>query len=540
MSETSGYLSLVLHAHLPFVRHPEYDKFLEEHWFFEAITDTYIPVIRSMDAMIKDGTKFKLTISVSPTLCAMMEDELLQERYSNHLQSLIKLASSEVERTQDWHDMHELAKMYLHRFTEILDIFENRCNRKIASALKELSETGCLELMTCTATHGFLPVLKSVESSVRAQVFAGVKEHTRVFGKPPAGMWVPECAYYPGLDEILKEAGVRYFMVESHAISHADVRPVSGTYAPVYCPSGVAAFGRDDASGRLVWSDKVGYPGNVSYREFYRDVGFDLKDEEVKDCMSAPYVRHDTGIKYFRITGEGEHKELYDPHNAWVVATEQAQDFVQRVQGAVDGARHYCPAPPMVVAPFDAELFGHWWYEGPMWVELVLRKLVHDFPNLEPMTPGEYLDKHPVQQCATPAPSTWGHKGYNEYWVNETNDWAWPLLHEAGMQMEKLADEFQSEKAGTLKHRALVQAGRELLLAQGSDWPFILTTNTTTEYATRRINDHLARFNYLVSALYSDDIEEEKLAALEYLDEFLPTLNPAFFSAKYSPTEASK
>src|SRR5436309_11591943 len=236
-----GYLFLVLHAHLPYVRHPEYDRFLEERWFFEAVTETYIPLIKFFDRLRDEGKRFKVTLSISPPLANMMEDPLLRDRVVRHLDLSLRLAERECERTRDWPDVNFLSWMYKRLFDEARHTFVERCGTRLLTAFKEYVDAGNLELITCAGTHGFLPLLSSEPGSVRAQVFTAVREHERIFGSRPGGMWVPECAFYPGLDAVLAEAGVRYFLVDAHAIDHAEPRPLFGVSAPLYCPSGVAA-----------------------------------------------------------------------------------------------------------------------------------------------------------------------------------------------------------------------------------------------------------------------------------------------------------
>src|SRR5947209_5181052 len=177
-----GYLFLILHAHLPYVRHPEFDRFLEERWFFEAVTETYIPLIKFFDRLRNEGTPFKITLSVSPTLANMMEDPLLRERVVHHLDMSLKLAEQECERTKDWHDVNFLARMYRGLFEEARQTFVERCGTRLLTALREHADAGNLELITCAGTHGFLPLLNSEPSAVRAQVFTAVQEHERLFG----------------------------------------------------------------------------------------------------------------------------------------------------------------------------------------------------------------------------------------------------------------------------------------------------------------------------------------------------------------------
>jgi 1,4-alpha-glucan branching enzyme len=526
-----GHLLLILHAHLPYVRHPEFDRFLEERWFFEAMVETYIPLVKFFDRLRNEGCPFKITLSVSPPLANMMEDPLLRQRCLRHLELSLALAERECERTREWPDVHFLAQMYRRLFREARETFVHRCGTRLVSALGEFVESGHLELITCAGTHGFLPLLRSEPGAVRAQVWTAVQEHERLFGKKPAGLWVPECAYYPGLDEVLAEAGIRYFIVDSHGLDHAEPRPLFGVAAPVYTPSGVAAFGRHPTTSKLVWSSIIGYPADYNYREYYRDIGFELDAEYLAPYQYAAGIRSHTGIKYHRITGPTEHKLLYNPDWASDTAYKHALDFVQRCGDQVRRARAGMPFPSVIVSPYDAELFGHWWFEGPQWIYQVLKALGTGPGDLTTSTPGEYLQAYPIQQKATPAPSSWGKKGYNEHWINAKTEWMWRPLHETAQRMRQVVQQTPGCIAGSLPDRALRQAGRELMLAQASDWPFIITNGTTEEYARRRFNDHVQRCHWLLEGVERQEIDATGLEALEYMDNLFPELDYKLFGS---------
>jgi 1,4-alpha-glucan branching enzyme len=525
-----GYLLLVLHAHLPYVRHPEYDRFLEERWFFEAVTETYIPLVKFFDRLRAEGTPFKVTLSVSPPLANMMEDPLLRQRCVRHLDLSLRLAERECERTQHWPDVHFLAQMYRRLFEEARETFVGRCGTRLVAAFRELADTGHLELITCAGTHGYLPLLSSEPGTVRAQVFTAVREHERIFGHKPKGMWVPECAFYPGLDDLLAEAGIRYFLVDSHGIEHAEPRPLFGVHAPLYCPSGVAAFGRHPMTSKLVWSSKIGYPADYNYREYYRDIGFELDQHYLEPFQYAQGIRTHTGIKYHRITGPGPDKHLYNPDWARESAERHARDFVGRCRDQAARLGSRMPFPCAIVSPYDAELFGHWWFEGPQWIYHVLRELAWG-GDLVAGTPGEYLAAHPIQQKAMPAPSSWGRNGYNEHWVNPKTEWMWRPLHEAAVRMRQAVAEHPGRPVGGLEDRVLRQAGRELMLAQSSDWPFIITNGTTEEYARRRFHDHVNRCHDLLHQLEHRQIDPERLRAVEHMDALFPELDYRLFAS---------
>src|SRR5262245_53250307 len=471
-----GYLCLVLHAHLPFVRHPEYDDFLEEDWLYEAITETYIPLLDVFDGLERDGTDWRLTMSVTPTLAAMLSDGLLQQRYLRHLDNLIALSAKEIERTRWQPEFHGLAQMYHQRFLRARDVFAKQYDSNLLNGFRRFFEAGKLELITCGATHGFLPLLDVNGNAIRAQVELGAREFARHFGRRPQGLWLPECGYTPGVEKVLAGAGLRYFFTDTHGVLHAEPRPRYGVYAPLACAgTGVAALARDTESSKQVWSAIEGYPGDYNYRDFYRDVGFDLDFEYLKPHLHRTGIRSHLGIKYYKITGRTDQKEVYNPQAAQDKAAEHAGNFMFNREKQVEWLAGAMDRPPLIVAPYDAELFGHWWFEGPDWINYLLRKIHFDQQTVKTITVPEYLDRHTKVQVSQPVMSSLGYKGYCEVWLEGSNDWIYRYLHEGADRMVELARNHQ-DGGNALRRRALNQAAREMLLAQSSDWAFIMKT----------------------------------------------------------------
>jgi 1,4-alpha-glucan branching enzyme len=526
-----GFQCIVLHAHLPYVRHPEYDSFFEENWLFEAITETYLPLILALERQREAGVRECLTLSLSPTLLTMLRDPFLQARYLAHMDKLRRLAQREVIRTRGEPAFAPLAKLYQDRLEEAVEVFEKRHACDLVAAFAQLQAEGVLELITTAATHGYLPLMKTEPAAVRAQLLVGAQTFQAMLGVPAKGVWLPECGYYPGLEGLLEDAGYSYFFVDSHGILNATPRPYYGLSAPLACPNGVAAFGRDPESSRLVWSRDEGYPGDYHYRDFYRDIGFDLDFEYIKPFILDGHTRIHTGFKYYRVTGPTEHKLHYDPAAAEERVAAHAADFVARSRRNVadQGARSGGP-PPLIVSPYDAELFGHWWFEGTQWLEAVIQRMAEQPETVALTTPSAYLARHRSLQAATPSASSWGDGGYNAFWLNPGNDWIYPLLHDAGRRMNALVRQHADAAPGSPTYRALQQAGRSLLLAQASDWAFIMKTGTAKDYAFRRTKDYMARFNYLEHCVRNAAIDERRLQALEVMDQIFPSLDPAVFS----------
>jgi 1,4-alpha-glucan branching enzyme len=519
---TKGYLSLVLHAHLPFVRHPEHDRFLEENWLFEAIVETYLPLVQVMDGWLRDGMDTRLTLTLSPTLCSMMTDPLLQDRFVRHLDGLIELSEREIHRTHWDPAFHPLAQMYHERFHALRHTYYSY-GRNLVGAFRKFQEMGKLEIITSAATHALLPLLADHAPSLRAQVLVARDHYRSCFGCDPRGIWLPECAYAEGVDLVLREAGIRWFIIDTHGILHARPRPRYGVFGPIFTPNGVAAFGRDLDSARQVWSKHEGYPGDVNYRDFYRDIGFDLDYDYVKGVMPVQGSRSFTGIKYHAIGDDGHNKRLYDRTAALHKAAEHAQHFLEARMKQLEHLAGILDRPPMILSPYDAELFGHWWYEGPEFLNYFVRKTVFDQQVFTLTTPFDYLRRFPTQQVATPSASSWGEEGYWKVWLNESNEWIYPHLRVSQERMTELANRFPN--ATGLKQRALKQAARELLLAQASDWPFILRTGTSPTYARKRVKDHLLRFISLHEQLTTTRVDESWLSHIESMDNLFPDVN---------------
>lgn len=502
----NGYWMLVLHAHLPFVKHPEYEYFLEEHWLFEAISETYIPLLMHLKRLETEGVHVRITSSMTPPLCEMLSDPMLQERYQTYLNRMLELSAKEIDRTKNDPVFKDLAVFYHERFHKINGFYNGFLQGNVLNGYRYFKQNGMLEVITCGATHGFLPLLSTNGKAVNAQIHTAVKNYEKHFGVGPDGIWLPECAYYDGLDDILKEHGIRYFFMDTHGVLLSKPRPLYGVFTPVFTDSGVAAFGRDYSSSKQVWSSKEGYPGDQYYRDFYRDIGYDLDFDYVKPYINPDGVRVFTGIKYHRITGETEYKEVYEPKIAWEKSAGHAAHFVQERSEQIAKAADLMDKPPVIVSPYDAELYGHWWFEGPDFLYHVFKEMANK-PDIQPITPSEYLEQFPTQQVVTPNPSSWGDKGYYEVWLNNGNEWIYKHLHQMASIMSERANEYRQTSDEKITH-LLNQMARELFLAQSSDWAFLMTTQTALEYAIQRTKEHIYNFIRLNDMLDSGQIDD--------------------------------
>jgi len=519
-----GGLSIVLHAHLPFVRHPEHRFHLEENWLYEAVTATYLPLLEVFRGLARDRVAFRVTLSMSPPLVHMLKDDLLRTRTAAFIDRLIRLGDQEMKRTAGDPTFHGIATFYRDRFARLRALYDE-LHGDVVAGFRALAESGHLEIVTVGATHGFLPNVKE-QKARRAQIQVAVDRHLRAFGRHPRGIWLPECGYTEGVEDLLAEAGIRFFFVDSHGLGLGRPRPPYGTAAPVFTRAGVAAFGRDLESAKQVWSADEGYPGDPVYRDFYRDVGFDRPLDEVKDFIHPDGIRIHTGYKYFRVTGRVDlaDKKPYDPGAAVRRAYEHASNFVYNREQQIGWLASRMDRPPIIVSPYDAELYGHWWFEGPVFLDGVCRR-VAEVDDLVMQTPAEYLEANPRNAVTDVSPSSWGDGGYSAVWIDPSNDWIYRHQHRAETRMGELAAAHADGAPPDLVRRALNQAARELLLLQSSDWAFILKTKTAVGYAVSRVKAHAARFRRLDAEISENRIDAEWLADLEKRDNLFPDLD---------------
>lgn len=542
-----GYTALVLHAHLPFVRHPEHEDFLEERWLFEAVTECYLPLLLALERLHKDKVPFRLTISFSPTLMAMLDDSLLRDRCQGYLQASLDLIEREAASRRG-QASESVVHFYRHRLRKLYRRYTEVYKRDLLTGFHDFARLGYVELITCAATHGFLPLLRWQPETVRAQVEVAVDTYRRRFGHGPRGLWLPEMGYYPGLDRILRDCGIEYAFVETHALTHAKAGSPMGPYSHAWTSGGLAIFGRDPYSSKQVWSAHEGYPGDFTYRDFYRDIGFERDPHYLGSLSGPPGVQTFTGLKYYRVTGPHNEKEHYDRWAAEQTVARHAAHFVQERHLQLDRHNAELPTgpPPIVVAPFDAELFGHWWFEGPDFIEQIARQRAIAKPDFASrafyestagrgfITPGDYLDMHRIGQGQVdPVYSSWGFEGYADFWCDGSNHWIYRHLHAAGQRMVGIDQSLRRPFDQNQTERMIKQAARELLLAQSSDWPFIMRTGTASNYAQKRFKAHLNRFSRLATDLEQGQrTDPHWLAQIEAADNIFPDIQPGHYSAR--------
>lgn len=521
-----GRLAIVLHAHLPYVRHPEHPQFYEESWLFEAVAECYLPLLAAMAGWRRDGIPWRLTLTLTPTLCAMLSDDLLCARTAGYLEAMVRLAEKEVERNLLRPELCGVAEFYEARGRALLDFWQ-ACGGNLLAEFRRHQDEGNLEILTCAATHALLPLWLDQPSVLRAQLALAVADYRRHFGREPDSLWLPECAWDRGLEPHLAAAGLRRFVLETHGLLHAEPRPRCATFAPVTTPAGLTVFGRDPASARQVWSRHGGYPGDPRYREFHQDLAHEAEWEYLRPHQAGAAERVFTGIKYHRVTGGNGPKQVYRRDEALAAVHEHARHFVaERIAAVTEAAPLMSHRPPLLTAPFDAELFGHWWFEGPEFLDAVVRAVAGE-PELRLTNLRTDVEEFPERQVALPARSSWGEGGHLGVWLDAGNAWMLTPLRSATARMQALARRFCARQVTEREDRFLQQAGRELLLAQSSDWPFLLKMGTAGTYPAERFRAHLESFNRLAEALEAEAgvLWEPFLRTLEEWHPLFPGLD---------------
>lgn len=511
----AGVFALMLHAHIPYCRKSGTWPAGEE-WLFEAMIETYIPLLKSLRALHFEGIRPGMMIGLVPVLMEQLADEYMKDRFCEYMEDKIRRARSDMDRFSADPARKAAAGYWLRTFESHYRIWLTDFHRDILGTLKWLQEEQAVELLTSAATHAFLPLLEN-DSAVFSQVHTGVETYERYFGRRPRGFWLPECAYRgpefsgsqrrtrAGIDEWLSAEGIEYFFVENVGIERASfTQNRRGEESPAtsrgyLLPSGVSVFGRNEATGRQVWSPDRGYPGDPFYLEFH------MKDPE-------------SGLRYQRVTGKPE-KDVYDAHAAGERVRAHAEHFVSLLEDVTRNAG-ITEAEPVIASPYDCELFGHWWHEGVSWLEQVVR-LIARSGTVACRGLGEYIDRYRQSfSTITMESSTWGLNSDFTVWLNPEHGWLWPYINSSAYRMEEILE--QARPQDERGRRILRQLGRELLLMEGSDWPFLLYTQQAKEYANQRFHHHHQRFLKLAWAAQDlqdrGRLQDDELRRMEDID----------------------
>jgi len=525
-------IALVLNAHLPFVRKPQYSQFYEERWLFEVISETYLPLLRMFRRLELENVPFKLSMVFSPTLLSMLSDSLLCDRYLAYLDSQIELAQKEKRRLAGDSVFEPLADMYLGMYRRSRDEFETLHGRSLTRSFDYYSKKGYLELMTTAATHAFLPIYSDIPEVIDAQIETAIISHRAEFGKNPNGFWLPQLGWYKGLEKHLRAYNIHYTIVTTKGALLGSPLPFYGSFSPVMTHDNVAAFIRDAGATKAVWSETEGYPAHPSYRDFYRDIGYDLETSYLSAHLNG-IDRGSTGFKYWAVTGKTDNKRPYEPSAASAQAVAHAHEYLADRKAQARAASFWMKdTPPLIVCPYDAELFGHWWFEGLQFLEAFFRAASRkdDESSVRLVTLSEHLAENPDCPESEPEFSSWAEGGYAEAWLDGRNDWVHRHSRKAAERMRELTIRFPNESG--LRERILNQAAREVLLSMSSDWALLLRSGKSSDFAARQIRECIYNFNHIYEMLSAHTVETEWLTSLEKRHNIFPHMNYRVFAPK--------
>jgi 1,4-alpha-glucan branching enzyme len=517
-------ISLVLYAHIPYTRDPHT---IGEEWFFEALSETYLPLLGVFDRLEGDYIPFRLGLALSPVLCHMMSDEALQQRFLEYTDKQIDFGIRELERTRDQPELRDLVKIYYDKAVDRRIAFAERYERNILKVFDYYQRKGKIELLTTAATHAFLPFLSPYPEAVQAQMEVAIASYRQHFGKYPQGFWLPELGWTPELEGYLRSYNFGYTMVEPHGLVFGKPPASRGSFYPVKTPGGIFILARDYHAGK----DLSRMTGDGIYRNNNRDVGYELPADQLGPFLASNGSRTRTGYKYWTSASRGDQKPLYNPQGASEKAVEHARLFLERQSARLPEAGKYMNEAPVSLCACDVDMFGRFWHEGPQFLESLFR-LSAGYRELQFMTPAEYLYKQDIAcfQTSIPEFSSKGTNGYAETWLDSSNDWMYRHLIRSLDRMIELAERFPDDTG--LKERALNQAAREILLAAASDWPKMLYLEDSAEYARGQIEVSLRNFTTIYEALGSNYISTEWLTNLEKRHNIFPHINYRVFRRK--------
>ncbi|MDR1106034.1 MAG: DUF1957 domain-containing protein [Treponema sp.] len=521
--ERRNVISIVLNAHLPFIQHDEGALWSrEEQVFFDALSETWLPLLDLLARLDRDNVPFRLGISLSPVLCHLFSDEGLIKKYLDYTDRQIEFGWQEEDRTKGEGDLHSLVKFYVDLAGERRLALMKR-GGDILKQLDHYQKKGKVEILATAATGAFLPFLCSSPEAVQAQLEAGLASYRRNFGKYPLGFWLPECGWTAALDEHLRANNLGYTIVESHALVFGNPPAEKGTFYPVKTPSGIFVLGRDfGAAGKFRAS-------SLLYRDNSRDAGYDLPAGMLGPFLSANGERSGTGYRYYGGSAGKDQRQLYDPGAARRQAAGDARRFLDESAARLGAAAAMMKERPVSLCVFNADDFGRFWYEGPVFIEALFREGARR-DDLQFMNPAEFLYREESSfQTVTPGFSSGGINGYAQTWLDASNDWIYRHLFRAAGRMTEMAERFSDDSG--LRERALNQAARELLLAQAADWPKMMYEGDSA-FARGRIEEHLRNFTTIYETLGSNYISTEWLTGLEKRHNIFPTINYRIFRKK--------
>ncbi|WP_096285888.1 glycoside hydrolase family 57 protein [Mycobacterium ahvazicum] len=485
-----GMFTLVLHTHLPWLAH--HGRWpVGEEWLYQSWAAAYLPLLRVLRTLADEDRHRLVTLGVTPVVNAQLDDPYcldgmhhwlanwrLRAAEAASVRSIPKSKSAGYQSCTP-EALREFGIRECAEADRALEDYATLWQHGASPLLRSLIDAGTVELLGGPLAHPFQPLL-----APRLREFAlreGLADAQQRLAYRPGGIWAPECAYAPRMERDYAGAGITHFMVDGPSL-HGDTalgRPVGDT--------NVVAFGRDLQVSYRVWSPKSGYPGHAAYRDFHT-------------------YDHLTGLKPARVTGRNvssDAKAPYDPERAERAVDVHVADFVDVVRNRLRSESERIGRPAHVIAAFDTELFGHWWYEGPTWLARVLRAL--PAAGVRVGTLSDALDGGFVGESVALPPSSWGSGKDWQVWAGEQVADLVQLNTEVVDTALSTVDKALSQNCDgpTPRDRVADQILRETLLTVSSDWPFMVSKDSAADYARYRAHLHAHATREIAGALAS-------------------------------------
>jgi 1,4-alpha-glucan branching enzyme len=579
-----GSFTFILHTHLPYVLH--HGKWPHgSDWLSEAAAECYIPILGVFERLQAEGLTPKISMDFSPIDLEQLADPDFATVFLEYCHEKIEAAEKDYLyfAQQGEHHLQPLAEYWREFYSTTKKLFVEKYQCNIVSGFRRLSDSGALDAMTCGATHGYFPLLLR-DDNIRGQINCAIETHEQHFGKRPRGIWLPECGYRPrynwspmvgpesfrysreeraGVEELVAEAGLEYFVVDGaltkggtpippyqpfaralHEKYIAEIGP-NGEPAFKYDPTRSltdiywvdstnstgapaqnmpAIFSRDTVSAARVWDAEKGYPGAGAYLDFSKK-------------------HHNSGLRYWKVTGakiDMGDKQQYHPEETEFQLDLDADDFVSLVSGELANHANTHRYPGILAAPFDTELFGHWWYEGPRFLEKVMRRMAAS--EIKLTNCAEAIDNYSAPHKTISLPEgSWGEGGHHFVWTNKEVAWMWDIIYPLEDRFLKVLDSKIWGDIPVLSH-IMKQAARELLLLEASDWPFVISTQGAIEYSKMRFGEHAEILTRLLdiaenfdAAKGLDEGDSDFLREVKSIDRPFPIIDLHWWQKKQKP-----
>lgn len=552
----TGNFVLTLHTHLPYVlNHGVWPH--GSDWLCEAVAECYIPLLNVVQDLEKEGIAANITFDISPVNCEQLADPAFVTLFEEYCKNKQKLAREDADYfTKHRHEPHQiyLAHYWEQWYGQRLIEFKERHHSSIINSMKALQDKGLIEVITCGATHGYFALIGD-DRYIRLQIKAAIENYKKHFGKNPRGMWLPECAYRPayqwqtliptkteynmpkeraGIEELLHEFGIEYFFTDQHLseqqaplgvldnndvfvplnsqniqqhkpfFSRSVLQPVHIRSVSSLSGNTAVMFSRHQKVAMQVWSGESGYPGDPVYLDFHK--------------------KHwSSGLRYWRVTdnkADMMYKLLYVPDWIEKRAEMHAFHFIKSVEQTLSYWASTTGRFGTLCAPFDTELFGHWWFEGPAFLKAILKGL-HYSPYVNTVTASQQLDIVRPRSVSATIEGSWGRNGNHEVWMGQETKWTWEVIYADEVRLTKLLENYRNNSSNAAAERLLKQAVRELMLLHSSDWQFLISTVSAKDYAEMRFSFHHSDFNMLcqMSEKYIGSKKRLSKADKEFVEE---------------------